>query len=571
MADIIVDRLKQMAEWPSQAESFNAWLEMGSALDLLRDNAQQHEFVVYASDRFTFIHAILAPASLLNPPDIEDLMSWNCNPTTSWGVTVQFSEPRSVWISPPLEHTGSKTLDQGEQLVFSRDFDGRSGKKSYYEILQKFTHLFGLHYIDERHAYCRLDELGDVEDIIRIVEIPGKGEEFGLNVITFNRDLLDEYLVLTDSVIVRTFDFTRYRPGSFNGWRAAHDVQFQNDVDMHYRSHVEPGYASYLRGFQLVRSLATKGQIISRYDYTGAKKDRQYASFIAHDWKNNVIREISCAPVATSNYFTKSNLPFELSPAFFRPEVLMKYKADSEKYRLAGRSISCRGTWSLQTYDINEAGQVHTYLVYLRNLPYEEQLYWKSYNEEPKAPISKRAFTTDFEGSWHLEYDALNSLLQAIGDLNRDQVPWWTLRSEKLKDQLHYPVTASADEWASEMLNLDQLVVEGFETKWLRTTAQSLGRTPDVRFASLRLMEECLSALGFQEDGAKKIVAPLREVHDLRSKVKGHASGNEGAALKKQILKEYGSFKEHFRNLCQRCDESIRALMEVFKGDVGHS
>jgi hypothetical protein len=87
--------------------------------------------------------------------------------------------------------------------------------------------------------------------------------------------------------------------------------------------------------------------------------------------KNGVIREISCAPGATANYFTESDLPFELSPAFFSPEVLRKYKADSDKYSLAGRSISCRCAWSLQTYDVNEAGQVHTYLVYLRNLPYD--------------------------------------------------------------------------------------------------------------------------------------------------------------------------------------------------------
>jgi hypothetical protein len=275
-------RLIEMSLVPAQPEAFNAWLAMGNALDFLRDNARQNEFVVYASDRSTFIHAVLAPASALNPPDIDDLMSWNCNPTSSWGITVQFSEPRSVWISPPLEHSGSKTLDQGEQLVFSRDFDGRSGKKSYYEILQKFTHLFGLHYMEERHAYCRLDERGDLEDMIRIVEIPGKGEEFGSNVITFNRDLLDEYLALTNSIIVRTFDFTRYQPGSFSGWAATHDASFQSDGDMHYRSHVEAGYASYLRGIQFVRPLATREQIIGRYDHT-ALKDRQYASFISHD------------------------------------------------------------------------------------------------------------------------------------------------------------------------------------------------------------------------------------------------------------------------------------------------
>lgn len=560
---VVVDRLEGISEPPPEKDDFDTWLEMGSALDFLRDNTQD-EFVVYASNRFNFVHAILTPASSLNPADIADLMSWNCNATSSWGIAVQFSRPPSVWISPPLDNTGSKTLRGGEQLVFARYFDGRPAGKNYYEVLQKFTHLFDLHYMEERNAYCRLDGRGDVEDVIRIVEIPGKGEEFDTDVLTFDRAVLDEYLVLTDSVIVRTFDFVRYRPGAFSGWRAAHDSAFQSDGDIHYRSHIEPQYASYLRGFQLIRPLTTRDAIIRRFDFT-TPKDKQYASFIAFDWKNEVIKEISCAPGHTANYFTKSDLPFEVSPAFFNPEVLLKYKADSDKYRLAGRSISCRGAWSLQTYDVDEAGQVHTYLVYLRDLPYEEQLYWKSYNEEPKAPISKRAFTTDFEGRWHLEYEPLDSLKSAIGDLNRDQVPWWTLRSAKLLDQLHYPITSSADEWASEILSLDQLVVEGFETKWLRNTAQSLGRTPDVSFASLKLVEECLLALGFAEDQAKAVVAPLKETHDLRSKVKGHASGKDGAAIKKQVLNDHGTYKEHFHNLCRRCDESVRVIEEAFK------
>lgn len=326
---------------------------------------------------------------------------------------------------------------------------------------------------------------------------------------------------------------------------------------------MELGYASYLRGFQLIRSSTTKEAILRRFDHTTKAKERQYASFIAFDWKNNVIREISSAPGHTANYFTRSDLPFEVSPVFFKPEVLLKYKADTEKYRLAGRSISCRGAWSLQTYDINDAGQVHTYLIYLRSLPYDEQLYWKSYNEPPKGSISKRAFTTDFEGMYHTEYDPLESLKTLIGNLNRDQVPWWTLRAERLREQLHYPVTSSSDEWATEILNLDQLVVEGFETKWLRSEAESLGRKPDISFASLKLMEECLTGMGFEADDAKRLIAPLREVHDLRSKVKGHASGKDSAAIKKQILKHHGGYKEHFRDLCQRCDESMRAITEA--------
>ena len=110
-------------------------------------------------------------------------------------------------------------------------------------------------------------------------------------------------------------------------------------------------------------------------------------------------------------------------------------------------------------------------------------------------------------------------------------------------------------------------MVEGFGTKWLRaTTAESLGRTPETSLGSLRLVEECLIAVGFEEDDAKRVVVPFKEAHNLRSKVKGHASGKDGLALKKEVLKEHGSFKEHFRNLCQRCDVSIRAIAVSFKG-----
>jgi hypothetical protein len=127
--------------------------------------------VVYATIQHAFMHAIAVPMSLVNPPNVEDLMLWNCTATSSWGVCTTFSEPRSISISPPLDHTGSKTLDQGEQLVFSRRFEGRVGRKNYYEVLQKFVHLFDLHFLDERNAYCRIDKHGDIEEVIRIVNV----------------------------------------------------------------------------------------------------------------------------------------------------------------------------------------------------------------------------------------------------------------------------------------------------------------------------------------------------------------------------------------------------------------
>jgi hypothetical protein len=561
----VVNALVQVSQPPSDKASFNAWLEMADAVAFLKGNVQDGEFVVYAITHHAYIHAVLVPVSAVDPPKIEDLLSWNCDAYSTWGVVFAFSPRPSVSISRPLDGTGSLTLDKGEQLVFARSFEGRVGEAHYHEILQKILHISEIHFLPERSAYCRFDKHGDIEDVVRIVEIPAKGDDFGGTVITFKRDVLDRYLALTDSAIVRTFDFTRFQLSSFGMWSKGHEAQLVEDENLFYRKHVEPGHASYMRGCQIVSSSMSK-ESVARDFWRPSGEKREYESFIAHDWKNSVVRKISCAPGKTANYFTKSDLPFEVSPAFFRPEVLSKYKADSEKYRLDERSISCRSTWHLQNYDINEAGQVHTYLVYLRDLPYEEQLYWKSYNEAPKGPISKRAYLRDFEGSWEPLYDPLESLKHSVHTLHADQVPWWTLRSSESIDRVHCPATSSPDEWATELLHLDQMIVEGFESKWLRSKASMLGRNPDPKLASLALVEECFIALGFAEDDARRIVAPLRRTHDLRTKLKGHASGKASVTkIKQEALAKHGTYRDHFRVLCGECNESIRTIVEAFK------
>lgn len=56
------------------------------------------------------------------------------------------------------------------------------------------------------------------------------------------------------------------------------------------------------------------------------------------------------------------------------------------------------------------------------------------------------------------------------------------------------------------------------------------------------------------------LVEPLKEVHELRTKMKGHASGDEATAIKKKVLKEHGTVEAHFRELCRKCDEPICSI-----------
>lgn len=565
MSDVI-KRLAALSVVPTyRSAEYASWLQQKDAIAFLERNAAENEFVVYAGLPHFFAHAIFVPIRYLRAADIDDLMGWNGNPwSSSWSITYSSSgSSEKVYVAPPLDSISSKTFAKGEQLVFGREFEGHSNRKSYIEASQKFTQVFGLHYMPERYAYCRLNHLGDIEDAIRVTSLPPLGGRWGGTIVTVERRLLDEYMALTDAALVRMFDITRFTPSSFNGWSNDRQENLLREDNLIYRFAISQGEASYSRGVQIVHTTDSKKLILERFWNTGGSRP-QYTSFIAYDFKNKVIAEIPCNPASLANYFTESDRPFETTPAFFRPEVLLKYKADREKYKVEDRSISCRGAWHLETYDINAAGQVHTYLVYLSRLPYEEQLYWKAFNEAPKAPISKRAYTTDFLGQFHAEHDPLENLKHQLHELDRQGAHWWKLRSGGLLGQVHYPATESADEWANEILTLDQILVEGLEEKYLREKATRLGRSPDIRLRSLKLLEQCLIGLRFEENHARTILSPLHEVHNLRSLMKGHAGGQEAKALRIEVLEKHGTYRKHFQALCADCDDSIRLIVRAF-------
>jgi hypothetical protein len=567
--NFLLNQIASLSEKPAySSEEYKHWIGQEDFVCFLQAIPSSADVVLYVSvPYFTYIYGVLVPGRLVSPTDIDDLDHWRCHPFSSWGIATSYGERKSVSVSRPLNHTGSKTLDRGEQIIFARDFDGRQENRSYIEISQKLTHAFGLHYVTERDSFCRFDARGDVEDVIRVLSLTGQSSREDGRVVTILRDTLDEYLVITRQILLLLFDSTRFEPKSFGGWQNQ-DVEYhQREPEIYYRMGRSSETSSYIRGFQVIRPFLSKKAVKNRHGLD-ALKGRQYTSFIAHDWKHDTICECSCDPKLLGNYFVVSNLPYEISPAFFRPEVLQKYKSDTEKYQLGDRSITCRHAWHLETYDVNDAGQVHTYLKYLSYLPYEEQLYWKSFNESPKGRISRRAFQTDFEGRWDLEYDSLKSLRGFLRNLHETPVSWWKLRENNLLRIVHYPITNSADEWSKELHTLDKLLVEGFETRDLRERVANLGRTVDKQWKSLKLIEEVLRGLSSDEDHIKFIIEPIREVHTLRSKLSGHASGKEAKQIKIDILKKHNTYSSHFRDLCTRCDRAIRDLRSLLEPKV---
>ena len=551
--------LKAISQAPAAGEA--EWLVAAEdSVAFLKENAQSEETVIYASGPATLIHAVLAPLKQVTPADQKDLMHAFVQTDESWAIQRCYGggEGHRVYLEAPLR--SGKSLSGGEKLVFRRSFDGVQKGESPVELSQKLVHALGLHFVSERNAYCRLDERGDIEDVIRLIRTElGPGRE-NLTVVTILAKDLSTYMTLADMALVYFFDFTRLKSGEFEGWGDHARIEHRAPDLFYHGGGI--ANASYVNGRMVVRSTIPLEQLIDEWkEKSNPTREKEYAKFKIFDRKNNVEVETSCAPEFLSNYFQKSALPWEISPAFFRPDVLHRFKADPEKYSLDDRSISCRNAWYLRSYDINEAGQVHAYIGDLAGLPIEEQRYWQSFNEWPKGTISKRAHESDILGEFSSEYDPLHLLKYKVGKLNAAPPDWWQPRGEAQMDAVRYPATDSTLEWANEIMAFDQLLVERFQLKPLRKLLEAKGRKAEGSWKSLRVIAETLVASGQSVEDAKALLTPLSRLHALRSILKAHSSVEEKAKEERQARATHGTLRVHFTDLAGQCDKSFDIIL----------
>ena len=162
---------------------------------------------------------------------------------------------------------------------------------------------------------------------------------------------------------MRFFDFMMIG-ASFSSWHDGVRERRTESNFLFYDQCLHPDGHGFTRGTQLLPVTTPREKLFQdMVEPASMRANREHASFIIQDFRNHKVVEVSAAPGHTANYFNGegNELPYELSPAFFRPEVLSKYKADRDKYTIdeMRRFISCRGAWELRSYDINDADQVH--------------------------------------------------------------------------------------------------------------------------------------------------------------------------------------------------------------------
>ena len=100
-----------------------------------------------------------------------------------------------------------------------------------------------------------MDEDGDVEPIIRVIDMSWNTGQQSDVIVTIDAHQLHLYMAVTETALVMKFDFTRYQSGSFHGWHNPERGYFA-EGDLFHHSGVQSN-CSFVHGSLIIRPVLT--------------------------------------------------------------------------------------------------------------------------------------------------------------------------------------------------------------------------------------------------------------------------------------------------------------------------
>lgn len=426
---------------------------------------------------------------------------------------------------------------------------------NYVELSQDFRVLLNMHdrYVSPtEHCFVVDNENGDWEKVAEI-----KGETIRIKL-----TILRKYLALRRMNLLLFFDEMRFSQQSFQELGLTpimNQIVKDDDYIYNYSSLVNCHADSNKSGGWIM------GKCVLRYrekDYNRDSFDQddgQYAEFIYDYDDEGEPMSHSCKKETLSNYFVANgDNPLEMTPIFFKKEVLDKYYSNPNKYTVSDGAVGCEGSWSLHI-DNDHRNYVIVPLVYLGNLDYSEQLYWKGYNVSPEREMgfSKTAYTRWIEGKF---CDPTFPDLQFKYRFKQFNKKWekqfgWPLflplidEDEHRYKTLHCLTTENNhSDFDEQILSMTKLVVDSLNQKCLQSEIDD--SNPDIE---LYLKQKDISSSTELKAGIDKLQAfifskgmkcPdmvdfLRKVQSLRSNSVAHRKSNK----RKDLAKLYVYFK----------------------------
>ena len=345
-------------------------------------------------------------------------------------------------------------LEYAEELIYNRE--NLITKEYELSISDEFISFHNLFRVDDK--YFKVDESWNKEEVVVISS----------DSINIKKKYLKQYLSIKDMALAICFEYRYY---SENETEHCENKNYQsNDGNFNYyinNSNLSFNYKSFgmIMGKKIIVGMMKEDTGLWEYE-----QDRKYYNFIIGSDENGKEIEHTCDPSTLGNFYFNEIKPDFLTHVFFKKEVLSKYY-QNDNIEVSDNLIRSLN-WILKM-DNQRDDLVSVYLGDLADLPYNEQLYWRSFNITSDERISTTSFARDFNVEW-AQPEALDLLFKSrynkINDMWKEKFGWELFKElhEEDKhnfDDLRIPVNESQSEYDQQVLSLVKVLIDSLNEK----------------------------------------------------------------------------------------------------------
>ena len=410
-----------------------------------------------------------------------------------------------------------------EPLIIDRIF--HEMRSDYKEISEEFRLFHRLYHDRKLNHYLKFDDDGN-ETVVAIVEE---------NKILIRVKEVRQFLAIRDMHLSIQFDCREHSKFLLEELefeegekKRRNDLTTWNIYYGNFDGNSDYSALSRLIGKRLVPPLPKSKSGLWGFE---EKADKRYMEFIIKldEYANE--ETYSSNPSLLSNFFgANPDAPNYLTAVHFRKQVLDKYFQQPSKYSIEDSMLRCGSLWSIQI-DNHHGDKVCAWLGDLgRDLPYQEQLHWRSFNIPPQGSVSntyfRRQIMAEFADSdrpehlFAIRYDQLQEDCRKL-------LGWQLLLPLDSGDTYHIksvriPASDEQRDFDELVLGLTKILIDSLNEKELNKLIPETDR-PNLK-GSISRLEAVLNSS--KEDDYESQISFLRKLQSLRSSSSAHRKGS---------------------------------------------
>ena len=400
--------------------------------------------------------------------------------------------------------------------------DARNG---YQEVSEEFRLFHNLYHDRKNNRYIKISDDGNETTII----------EESDECIKIRLKELKQYLAIKDMCLSIQFDYREHTPLSLDEIDSKESCK--DDRGELCTWSLCYGDFGGLGGQHKAFSRLLGKKIILPFPksnsgvYGFAKEEKKkYVDFIIDTDELGDEVSFNSNPDLLANVFgANPEAPNYLTPVHFDKKVLDKYYGQPSKYSVEDSYLRCASLWGLQM-DNHHDNKVCVWLGDLgRDLPYQEQLHWRSHNIPPDRGVSKtyfkRQILAQFSNSDCPEH-IFKSKYNELYTLCIENLGWELLLPLSEDDTHHFdslriPSTNEQSDFDELVLGLTKILIDSLNEKFLSKYIDE-SRRDDFKSGISRL-EFVLEQQSI--DGFEGHIQFLRKLQNLRSSSVAHRKG----------------------------------------------